>query len=179
MLECSLFINFWKRSCFIGYNHVRLNSRHPNPSSAVFLFSSKIPLIQKNVGRSFSSCFSITQYARRLDDDILKAFRPPQVICFIQCSKMCFQCSIFKCRVFAWWKLLDAHVKEKLTGGRGGGWGGVEQNMTSTSIKYKWQDLCTMYKSRNKFQTFWWADDQRLKQRLVESNLSLTESTWN
>ena len=144
MLECSLYINFWKRSCFIGYNHVRLNSRHPNPSSAVFLFSSKIPLIQKNVGRSFSSCFSITQYARRLDDGILKAFRPPQVICFIQCSKMCFQCSIFKCRVFAWWKLLDAHVKEKLTGGRGGGWVGLiktwQVQVQSTSGK-----ICVRY----------------------------------
>ena len=51
--------NFWKRSCFIGYNHVRLNSRHSNPSSASFLFSSKVPSIQKDIGSSFSNCFSI------------------------------------------------------------------------------------------------------------------------
>ena len=36
---------------------------------------------------------------------------------------MCLSVLNIQCRVFAWWKLFDAHVKEKVTVGRGGGEG--------------------------------------------------------
>ena len=52
---------------------------------------------------------------------------------------MCLSVLNIQCRVFAWWKLFDAHVKEKVTGRMGGG--GAKHD----KYKYKVQVARSMY----------------------------------